>query len=189
MIRFGGLLALVAFGFWLYALFDSITAPRERIRLLPKPVWVIVIVVLNIVGTVLWFPVGPSPRMTIPSSCATCATGPATTSRTADPTNRTDRRCSGPDPARRGRRRDPLGVDACPSGTGAYRQRGRHRYGRPHVGGGPATRRRAPRPRVAGHRRGRCALHAAQRERRAHHCGYGPGRRSRDRPVARPRRR
>jgi hypothetical protein len=58
MIRFGGLLALVALGFWLYAIFDAISAPRERIRLLPKPIWVIVIVLLNIVGTVLWFAVG-----------------------------------------------------------------------------------------------------------------------------------
>jgi hypothetical protein len=66
MIRFGGLLALVAFGFWLYALFDSITAPRERIRLLPKPVWVIVIVVLNIVGTVLWFTVGRPRKSDLP---------------------------------------------------------------------------------------------------------------------------
>jgi Phospholipase_D-nuclease N-terminal len=66
MIRFGGLLALVAFGFWLYALFDSISAPRERIRLLPKPVWVIVIVVLNIVGTVLWFTVGRPRKSDVP---------------------------------------------------------------------------------------------------------------------------
>src|SRR4029077_11455439 len=66
MIRFAGLLALVAFGFWLYALFDSITAPRERIRLLPKPVWVIVIVVLNIVGTVLWFTVGRPRKSDLP---------------------------------------------------------------------------------------------------------------------------
>jgi len=66
MIRFGGLLALVAFGFWLYALFDSISAPRERIRLLPKPVWVIVIVVLNVVGTVLWFTVGRPRKSDVP---------------------------------------------------------------------------------------------------------------------------
>ena len=31
---------------------------RERIRLLPKTLWVIVIVLLNVVGTVLWFVVG-----------------------------------------------------------------------------------------------------------------------------------
>ena len=46
--------------------FDSISAPRERIRLLPKPVWVIVIVVLNIVGTVLWFTVGRPRKPDVP---------------------------------------------------------------------------------------------------------------------------
>ena len=114
MIRFGGLVALVALGFWLYAIFDAISAPRERIRLLPKTLWVIVIVLLNVVGTVLWFvvgrprksdlppartaappgaggpassadplacPAGPSPRMTIRNSCATCASVNAVTIR------------------------------------------------------------------------------------------------------------
>jgi hypothetical protein len=66
MIRFGGLVALVALGFWLYAIFDAISAPRERIRLLPKTLWVIVIVLLNVVGTVLWFVVGRPRKSDLP---------------------------------------------------------------------------------------------------------------------------
>jgi hypothetical protein len=40
--------ALVFFGviFWLWAIFDSLTADRARVRLLPKLAWVVLIVVL-----------------------------------------------------------------------------------------------------------------------------------------------
>jgi hypothetical protein len=62
MIRFLGILAFLALGCWLYAMFDAITAPRERIRVFPKPVWVVVIILLNIVGAILWFAFG-RPRM------------------------------------------------------------------------------------------------------------------------------
>ncbi len=41
-----------------YALIDALLAPGVRIRLLPKAVWVFVIVVLPLVGAVLWFGLG-----------------------------------------------------------------------------------------------------------------------------------
>ncbi|MCW2522347.1 MAG: hypothetical protein JWO63_682 [Frankiales bacterium] len=41
-----GALVFVGIIFWLWAIFDSLTADRTRVRLLPKIAWVVLIVVL-----------------------------------------------------------------------------------------------------------------------------------------------
>jgi hypothetical protein len=57
-IRFGGLVSLLAIAVWLWAIFDSITAPADRIRLLPKAVWVILVLLFMDLGAIAWFVLG-----------------------------------------------------------------------------------------------------------------------------------
>lgn len=41
-----------------YAFFDVLMTPRERVRTLPKWFWVVVVLVLMILGALLWFFLG-----------------------------------------------------------------------------------------------------------------------------------
>lgn len=54
-----GVLAAVALV--LYALFHALFAPASRVRSLPKPVWIIAIILLPVIGAGLWFWLG-APR-------------------------------------------------------------------------------------------------------------------------------
>jgi Phospholipase_D-nuclease N-terminal len=54
-IRLGGVFTLVAVLLWLYAIFDALTAPPERVRRLPKAVWVIIVLLLLDIGAIAWF--------------------------------------------------------------------------------------------------------------------------------------
>ncbi len=58
LIRFGGVIGLIAIAFWLWAIFDSITAPADRIRRLPKAVWVIIVLLFFELGAIAWFAFG-----------------------------------------------------------------------------------------------------------------------------------
>lgn len=57
-IEFGAILTLVMVGTWLFAIFDVITAPVDQIRLMQKPLWVLVVLLGFILGAVAWFAVG-----------------------------------------------------------------------------------------------------------------------------------
>jgi hypothetical protein len=48
----------LAVGFWVYAIVDCSLTDARRARGIPKGVWIVVILVLNIIGGVLWFVVG-----------------------------------------------------------------------------------------------------------------------------------
>lgn len=48
----------LAVGFWVYAVVDCSLTDVRRVRGIPKPAWVIVVIVLNIIGGALWFIVG-----------------------------------------------------------------------------------------------------------------------------------
>lgn len=54
-IRVGGIVGLIAIVVWLYAIFDSLTAPAERIRGLPKAIWLIIVLLLLDLGAIAWF--------------------------------------------------------------------------------------------------------------------------------------
>ncbi|WP_084956056.1 PLDc N-terminal domain-containing protein [Thermoactinospora rubra] len=54
----GVLISLAVLAFWLYSLFDVITSPEEETRNLPKVLWVLIVVVLPVAGSVLWFLLG-----------------------------------------------------------------------------------------------------------------------------------
>jgi len=58
LYRVGGVVGVILFILWLYAVFDSITAPAERVRLLPKALWVLTVLLLSLLGAVLWFAFG-----------------------------------------------------------------------------------------------------------------------------------
>ncbi len=47
-------LILVALGVMIYALIEAISTPSERVRIMPKGVWILVIVLIPLVGGVLW---------------------------------------------------------------------------------------------------------------------------------------
>ncbi len=54
-IRLGGVFTLIAVLLWLYAIFDALTAPPERVRNLPKAIWMIIVIVLLDIGAIAWF--------------------------------------------------------------------------------------------------------------------------------------
>jgi len=54
----GGLFGLIAIAVWLWAIYDSITAPTEGIRYLPKAVWVIIVLLFADLGAIAWFVLG-----------------------------------------------------------------------------------------------------------------------------------
>ncbi|GAB3703717.1 PLD nuclease N-terminal domain-containing protein [Nocardiopsis oceani] len=62
MVYLALFLAIVSIGFWVYALFDCVGSDAERVRLLPKPLWVLVVLFLPKFGGALWFLLGRPPR-------------------------------------------------------------------------------------------------------------------------------
>ncbi len=62
MVYFALFLALLSLVFWVYVLFDVIGSDSARIRLLPKPVWAVIVLFLPKVGAALWFLLGRPPR-------------------------------------------------------------------------------------------------------------------------------
>ncbi|WP_159940536.1 MULTISPECIES: PLD nuclease N-terminal domain-containing protein [unclassified Nocardiopsis] len=52
------LLAVVSLGIWVYALFDVVGSDAGSVRLLPKPVWTVVVLLLPKFGALLWFALG-----------------------------------------------------------------------------------------------------------------------------------
>lgn len=56
MLYADGLLGLALLALWVYSLFDVITTPADQVRNLPKPVWVVLVLVLGelAIGPVLW---------------------------------------------------------------------------------------------------------------------------------------
>lgn len=54
IVDLGVLFGLLAVGFWLWAIFDSVTSPAEGVRNLPKLAWVAIVLVSIILGPLLW---------------------------------------------------------------------------------------------------------------------------------------
>jgi hypothetical protein len=64
VIRLGGVFFFIAVVAWLYAIFDALTAPPERVRNLPKAVWLLIILLLLEIGAAAWFLFG-RPRASV----------------------------------------------------------------------------------------------------------------------------
>ncbi len=54
-----GILVLLV---WIVALIDLITADEHRVRHLPKLVWLLIVILLPLVGSIIWFTVGRPER-------------------------------------------------------------------------------------------------------------------------------
>jgi hypothetical protein len=48
----------LAVGFWVYAVVDCALTDARRARGIPKPAWIVVVIVLNVIGGILWFVIG-----------------------------------------------------------------------------------------------------------------------------------
>jgi len=60
MLRVLGILVLVAL--YISFIIDVLRTPRSEVRSLPKALWLVIVILLPIVGGVLWFLFGRSPR-------------------------------------------------------------------------------------------------------------------------------
>jgi Phospholipase_D-nuclease N-terminal len=57
-----GVVAILLVLFWLWALFDCIATESSRCRNLPKPLWVILVLILPDIGSFLWLLLGRPER-------------------------------------------------------------------------------------------------------------------------------
>ena len=48
----------LAIGFWVYAVVDCAVTDSRRVRGITKPVWLLIVILLNVIGGVLWFIIG-----------------------------------------------------------------------------------------------------------------------------------
>jgi len=58
MVRLWIVAIVAATAFVIYALVDCAFAPRHRVRALNKPLWIVLILLLPVIGGVLWFLLG-----------------------------------------------------------------------------------------------------------------------------------
>lgn len=58
MVRFWVALVAVAIGIILFALIDALMTERSRVRGVSKPVWILIILLVPVVGALLWFIIG-----------------------------------------------------------------------------------------------------------------------------------
>jgi hypothetical protein len=66
LLKLGGVFFIASLVFWLWAIFDSITSEKDRVRNLPKVAWVIIVLIFFEVGALAWAllgrpPTGPQP--------------------------------------------------------------------------------------------------------------------------------
>ena len=62
----GGVVGLLAIGFWIFGLIDVVTAPAAQVRNLQKVVWVIIVLIGLEFGVVGWLIYG-RPRERVPA--------------------------------------------------------------------------------------------------------------------------
>jgi hypothetical protein len=60
-------LTFLFLGMYVYALVDLARSPKAQVRLMPKMLWAVVILILGVIGVALWFVLG-RPRVGYPPS-------------------------------------------------------------------------------------------------------------------------
>ncbi|MDP9118129.1 MAG: PLD nuclease N-terminal domain-containing protein [Actinomycetota bacterium] len=58
MILFDGFAGLVFLALWIFCIVDVITTPAERCRHLPKPLWLMTVILLSDIGSIAWLVAG-----------------------------------------------------------------------------------------------------------------------------------
>ena len=56
------LIALAALGFWGYCLVDFSRTDEREMSMFSKPVWILLLVLTNLLGALMWFAVGRPQR-------------------------------------------------------------------------------------------------------------------------------
>lgn len=65
---FPGLFALVEIALLVYCVLEVVSTPREAVRTLPKPVWIVLIVLVPLIGGTAWLFAGrPRAAVTVPA--------------------------------------------------------------------------------------------------------------------------
>lgn len=64
MLYFNGLLGIVTFGLWIFCLVDVITTDESSCRNLPKGLWLLLVLVVPLVGSIIWLVAGRPQQMT-----------------------------------------------------------------------------------------------------------------------------
>jgi hypothetical protein len=62
MVRLWIVLGVAAAVFYIYSVADCALFERSRVRGLPKPVWLLIIILFPVIGGILWFVVGRGRR-------------------------------------------------------------------------------------------------------------------------------
>ena len=62
MVRLWIVLGVAAAVFYIYSVADCALFERSRVRGLPKPVWLLVIIIFPVIGGILWFLIGRGRR-------------------------------------------------------------------------------------------------------------------------------
>ena len=64
MLGLGGVVVLLVVLVWVYAFYDALTAPPERVRNLPKAIWLLIVLLLSVIGAIAWLAWGrPRPEV------------------------------------------------------------------------------------------------------------------------------
>jgi Phospholipase_D-nuclease N-terminal len=58
MLMFDGVFGLIALGVWIFCIIDAITTPADKVRNLPKVVWVLIVILLTFPGSIVWLVAG-----------------------------------------------------------------------------------------------------------------------------------
>lgn len=58
MLLARGALVIALLLLWVYSLFSAITADATRVRNLPKPVWILIVLLLPDIGSIMWLVAG-----------------------------------------------------------------------------------------------------------------------------------
>ncbi|WP_410617182.1 PLDc N-terminal domain-containing protein [Amycolatopsis sp. lyj-109] len=64
MLYFDGLLGIVTFGLWIFCLVDVITTDESSCRNLPKGLWLLLVLVVPLVGSIVWLVAGRPQQVT-----------------------------------------------------------------------------------------------------------------------------
>jgi hypothetical protein len=63
-----GALGVAFLALWVFCIFEAITTDPARVRNLPKPAWVVIVIVLADVGSLLWLLAGRPVRAPVPGT-------------------------------------------------------------------------------------------------------------------------
>jgi cbb3-type cytochrome oxidase subunit 3 len=68
MVRLWLVVGVIAAVFYIYSIVDTALIERSRIRALPKPAWLAIVIIFPLIGGVLWFIFGRARRGTVTRS-------------------------------------------------------------------------------------------------------------------------